>query len=223
MPWQDQRENTYRTRLHIGFDGLKKRWGTAEASFTDDTLVICGHPVMERWEEDYMQDLAAIATMNGGRVLEVGFGMGISAEFIQKHDIGEHVVIEANKDVLERARQFAAEARHPVRLLCGFWEDVVPALEAGSFDGILFDTYPLAPGEVHRNHFAFFAAAHRLLKPGGVLTYYSDEISEFSPEHIACLKSAGFDRIETRTCEVAPPPDCKYWTSKTILSPIIIK
>ena len=221
--WHDVRDLTVRERLDIGFDELKDKWQSAPPTFTEETLTICGHPVMERWEENYMSELAEIATSKGGNVLEVGFGMGISAGFVQQHAIETHTVIEANQEVFERLRQFAAAAAHPVIPLLGFWETVTPNLKDASFSGILFDTYPLVPDEVHKNHFAFFQEAFRLLKPGGVLTYYSDEIAEYSPEHLACLRQAGFSQITARPCPVQPPAGCRYWKSRTILSPIVIK
>ena len=219
----DPRSGTFRERLVIGFDGVKERWKNAAAEFDRDALTILGHPVMERWEDGYMQALAKIAARNGGRVLEVGFGMGISAGHLQREAIAEHWIVEANAGVLEAGRAFAAAAKAPVTLLHGFWEDVVPKLEAGSFDGILFDTYPLNAEEVHKNHFNFFREAHRLLKPGGVLTYYSDEVAGFSPDHLEALRRAGFPAADGVVCDVEPPADCKYWTSKTILAPIVIR
>lgn len=193
------------------------------AVFDRETLTVLGHPVMERWEDDYMRVLAGIAAQGGGSVLEVGFGMGISAGHLQSHAIEEHWIIEANADVLATARSFAASARSRVRLLHGFWEEVAPGLPDGGFDGILFDTYPLTADEIHRNHYPFFATAFRLLRPGGVLTYYSDEIAAFSADHVRALRDAGFERIDGQVCSVDPPRGCRYWTAKTILAPIVVK
>lgn len=219
----DPRSATHEERVRIGFENLKKKWSEAEATYTDETLTICGHPVMESWEKEYMRDLAHTACKKGGKVLEVGYGMGISAGYIQQQQVEEHIIIEANQEVCERAEAFAKSAPRPVRLLEGFWEDVVSEIPDGSISGILFDTYPLVEDEVHQNHFPFFKEAHRILRPGGVLTYYSDEISQFSEQHMACLRKAGFIKISGRVCRVTPPSDCKYWQSKTILVPVVIK
>lgn len=218
----DMRDATVRTRTEIGFDE-RDAWRDASATFTDHTLTIQGHPVMEDWEEGYMKRLAHICAAQGGTVLEVGFGMGISARHIQRHPIDRHIVIEANWDVFEQLVAFAKSAAHPVSPLFGFWEDTTALLPDASVSGILFDTYPLTEEEIHRNHFPFFKEAHRLLRPGGVLTYYSDEIDSFSPQHRALLEEAGFSDIQGETFPVTPPADCQYWKSATILAPIVRK
>jgi guanidinoacetate N-methyltransferase len=221
--WSDSRQATFHERLRIGFDNLREKWKTADANFSPDALTICGHPVMESWEDNYMKELAQIASSRGGKVLEVGFGLGISASYLQKQNISQHFIIEANEEVIAKAEQFARAARVPVKLLPGFWEDITPDLPTAGFSGILFDTYPLNPDEVHQNHFSFFEEAHRLLRPGGVLTYYSDEISNFSPSHLKMLRDSGFDSISAKLCLVNPPADCRYWKEKTILAPIIVR
>jgi len=216
-------KNTYQERLKIGFDNVKEGWQLADPEFTADSLKICGHPVMESWEDNYMKILAKIASANNGVVLEVGFGLGISANYIQQFGVCKHIIIEANKKVFEKAEIFIEIAKSEVELIFGFWEDVTKKISDNSFDGILFDTYPLTPEDVHKNHFCFFQEAHRLLKPGGILTYYSDEVDSFSQKHVECLRNAGFYTINEKICKVSPPQDCQYWESKTILAPIIIK
>jgi len=165
--------------------------------------------------------LARTAASRGGAVLEVGFGMGISARYIQTHDIGSHTIIEPNWEVFQQLQTFAQKAIHPVEPLLGFWEEVTPSLPTECFSGILFDTYPLLADELHENHFPFFKEAYRLLKPGGVLTYYSDERDSFSPSHRAQLIHAGFSNIRSEGCPVRPPPDCAYWRDDSLLVPII--
>jgi guanidinoacetate N-methyltransferase len=221
--WNDVRDLTFQERLKIGFNEVSKKWQSAAADFTEDKLTICGHPVMERWEDNYMRMLAEIATRNGGTILEVGFGLGISAFYIQNQKIKKHIIIEANRDVYEKACEFSRKMSSEIELILGFWEDTIFRLSDESIDGILFDTYPLEIEEVHCNHFNFFDEAYRLLKPNGVLTYYSDEISDFSKGHVDLLQQSGFAKIQSKICQVAPPPDCQYWRSNTILAPIIIK
>lgn len=221
--FEDGRAVTYQARCDIGFHADAEAWREEIALFSEDSLTIAGHPVMERWEDEYMRELAAISTHNAGDILEVGFGMGISAEYIQSHKISSHTIIEANRDVYEILKHFSEESVRPTIPLFGFWQEVVSTLRSDSFDGILFDTYPLSEREIHKNHFDFFTEAFRLLRPGGILTYYSDEIEDFSNEHRAKLEDAGFVRISKKVCEVRPPKDCQYWTSETIVAPIITR
>lgn len=221
--FDDVRNVTYHTRQEIGFLPDYHMWKDEKATFTNDDLVIQGHPVMERWEDSYMKELASIAAQKGGEVLEVGFGMGISAQYIQMHSIATHIIIEANADVFDALLRFAQESAHPILPLQGFWQEVTKTIPNESLSGILFDTYPLSESEIHQNHFTFFEEAYRMLKKGGILTYYSDEIDTFSPTHIKRLQAAGFSNIAKKVCSVTPPDNCQYWKSNTIVAPIITK
>ncbi|MFQ5703607.1 MAG: class I SAM-dependent methyltransferase [Gemmatimonadales bacterium] len=219
----DVRHASHSARLEIGFAHAASGWANAKAEFSDGTLSICGHPVMEDWEAPYMRRLGEIASSNGGVVLEVGFGMGIAATFIQSHGVRKHIVVEANRDVFRCLEEFATRYRKSVIPLFGFWQDVMPSIADESVDGILFDTYPLNENEVHCNHYPFFEHAYRVLKKGGVLTYYSDEISDFSHAHRNLLRDAGFEDIAHELCRVSPPQTCVYWHGDTIVAPIITK
>jgi guanidinoacetate N-methyltransferase len=202
-----------------------EEWKSAKPEFTPHTLQILGEPVMEDWEEPYMKVLAEIATRQGGTVLEVGFGMGISARFIQQHRITRHIIIEANHDVAEQARAWAKTCPADILILEGLWQDEIAKIPDSTLDGILFDTYPITDVEFYQNNFNFFPHAFAKLRTGGVLTYYSDEISSFSDAHMKSLLAAGFrrDRIQGTPVPVNPPADCAYWKAKTILAPVILK
>jgi len=194
-----------------------------ENIFVDDfKLEIAGHPVMERWEAPYMKKLAEIATMNGGKVLEVGFGLGISASYIQDNQLEEHHIIEANDQIFERMKDFTKSAKSSTFLYSGFWEDISKNFEDQYFDGILFDTYPITLEELHTARFSFFSEANRLLKVGGVFTHYSGEL-EFTDEYTQYLYKVGFSKFSGELVSVNPPNDCLYWRSNQIMAPIIIK
>lgn len=205
---------------------MRAEWLRSAAEYTTGALTIGGFQVMQGWEDGYMAELAAIAARSGGRILEVGFGMGISARYIQRcQEVRSHVVIECHQDVVRFALAQCAEGVSSGRLILvnGFWEDVVPCLQGESFDGILFDSIELDREPHPFNSFAFFHAAHRLLRPGGVFTYFSDEPREMSAQHVQHLRQAGFTDIDYRVCRVAPPPDCRYWAEETIVAPIVTK
>ena len=182
--------------------------------------------IMQDWESPYMEALAKIATSMGGNVLEVGFGMGISAGFIQKsRKIKTHTIIECHPLMIQSAENKFAKQIKSGRLILqkGFWEDVTKHIPDKSFDGILFDSCPLDKEVEFFQFFPFFQEAFRLLKDDGVFTYFSDESKEISKDHLMELEKAGFKNIKFNLCKVQPSKTCLYWKSDTIVAPIIQK
>lgn len=219
--WEKKYKNS--EELYLNYD--RNDWKQAKAEFSEHSLHILGEPVMEDWEEPYMKDLANVACSRGGVVLELGFGMAISSGYIQQNNIERHIIIEANKDVAEKARRFAKNSRIQTILFEGLWEETIEQIDDCSLDGILFDTYPIQEEELYQNHFNFFPYAFRKLKKNGIFTYYSDEIYSFSDIHLRRLQEAGFDfkNIKSTVSNVNPPASCSYWKANTILVPIVIK
>jgi hypothetical protein len=95
--------------------------------------------VMMEWEKPYMY--ACIDALQPfGDVLEVGFGLGYSAERIQSYHPKSHTIIEYHPEVAARAHEWAKRYPHVI-IVEDTWQHALPFL--GVFDCIFFDDYPL--------------------------------------------------------------------------------
>lgn len=226
-----------------GYHGLAKershdRWYHESEILTDDTLTIEGHPVTERWETPYMKMFASTVTRHGGRILECGFGMSISATAIQRYCPTEHVIIEFNEDVFKRLQIFQQETQGKVTPILGLASKIASSLELESFDGIFYDTYPLNAEEQNTHQFIFIQQAYRLLKPGGILSYcnltsmgvlrnnYPSWEVLFNETQVPYLIDAGVPKNDIKgflIFNVYPPSNCQYFQHNTAIIPLIIK
>ena len=113
-----------------------------------------GYQVMMEWEKQYMVDL--IEKLNpSGKVLEIGFGLGISASEIQKYDIESHTIIERDPEVLKVAHDWASKQNHTVYIVEGKWQNALHHL--GTFDSIFFDDSPdVVEDELDLRGYKFF-------------------------------------------------------------------
>lgn len=97
------------------------------------------YQVMMEWEKPYME--ALIERLNpSGDVLEIGFGLGYSADAIQKYNISSHTIIENDPQVLEKAYQWAEKQKYQVNIIEGTWQNRLRDLT--KFDSIFFDDSP---------------------------------------------------------------------------------
>lgn len=196
-----------------------KDWCKMPVTLNESELLIGGWQVMQSWEEPLMQVMAREVTAQGGDILEIGFGMGISARKIMQYGCNSYTVIEAHPVIVEKAEEWGSMQRIPVTVIEGLWQDVVPTL-TNQFDGIFFDTYPLSEQERHRNHFPFIPIAPRLLRKNGVLVYYSDETTEFRAEHLQLLLTY-FDEVKLiKVAGLCPNAYCEYWKESNMIVPV---
>ncbi len=208
---------------------MVEKWAKSQAKYDDTQLIIDGQQVMQDWERPYMEAMSEVVTATHGDVLEIGFGMAISASYMQSMGVKSYTVIECNEGVRGEFEKW--KAKYPgrdINLVFGKWQDVIDDL--GLYDGIFFDTYPLSEEEfndyvVRDVTFAehFFEAAARHLKPGGIFTYYSNEIDSLSRRHQRSILKH-FKSITISECKpLFPPADCNYWWAESMCVTTAIK
>eukprot|EP00746_Dinoflagellata_sp_MGD_P020433 gnl/MRDRNA2_/MRDRNA2_147620_c0_seq1.p1 gnl/MRDRNA2_/MRDRNA2_147620_c0~~gnl/MRDRNA2_/MRDRNA2_147620_c0_seq1.p1 ORF type:complete len:349 (+),score=31.73 gnl/MRDRNA2_/MRDRNA2_147620_c0_seq1:203-1249(+) len=175
----------------------RAKWMESPIKATDEYLIIQGQVIMDRSDTTHMKKLAEIASERGGRIMETGYGMGISARLIHEFNGGnvrEHVIIEGNKAVFEQNLSKYANENPKITPKLGFWQDVVLSLESGTFDAILYDTHPVDDKDrfseqvIHQRD--IMKEVYRILKPGGIFTYFAN-MDTLDGDRKA-LKLAGF-------------------------------
>jgi len=133
--------------------------------FEEDELVF---EVMMNWEDSIMKASADYVCENGGDILEVGFGMGISAGYIQANNINSHTIIENHPQIIEKAKAWA-EDKPNVTIIEGDWYDIKDSLS--TYDGIFYDTY----GDTNMNNFS--SSLNSLTKAGTHVTWWNNNNS----------------------------------------------
>jgi guanidinoacetate N-methyltransferase len=198
--------------LDIGIDSDR-----SEGHLTDEQI-------MEDWQLPIMQAMSEIVADSHGDVLEVGFGRGISSGMIQQQGVQSHTIIECNTSIIERFQHWKSDqANQNIIMVEGMWQDTIDNLP--QYDGIFFHTYPLNEEEymkyVHgkvtfAEHFFPVAAEH--LKPGGVFTYFSNEIDSLSRAHQRSLFQY-FKELSIKRVSLDMPPDVKdtWWANSMVI------
>jgi hypothetical protein len=202
-------------RALLKFPSTPDEWRTLPATYDANGLKISDFEVMQYWEDSYMREMAKIVSSTHGDVLEIGYGLGLSSEHIQENGVKSHSIIELHPDIFEKLKTWATNKPN-VKAIEGAWEEKIRDFRDESFDGILFDTFPLSPETLRKNHFDFFPQAFRLLRKGGVFTYYSDESDYLPGEHQKMLLRL-FPIINIRKITVQPVEKCQYWKKRQII------
>jgi len=139
-------------------------------TFESDKITIddTGEEVMMSWEDSLMSASAAYVTQDGGDILEIGFGMGISAGYMHSHSIDSHTIVENHPQILEKLETWAS-GKSNVTIVSQSWYDVKDSI--GTFDGIFYDTY----GDDDMIHFS--SSLSGLTKSGTKVTFWNNEQS----------------------------------------------
>ena len=180
--------------------------------------------IMEDWQIPIMRAMAESVASPQRDLLEIGFGRGVSSEFIQAAGVKSHTIVECNERVVERYTAWRARRpEHDIRLIFGKWQDTLD--QFGQYDAIFFHTYALSEDEyletaVKGATFAehFFDTAAAYLRPGGVFTYLTNEIDSLSREHQRSLLSR-FRSVElSKVAPLSMPADLHdTWYARSMM------
>ena len=167
---------------------------------SDNTL----EQVMMDWEDDLMKAHANLVCHNKGDILEFGFGMGISATYIQSYKPKSHTIIEIHPQIIEKAKLWALDKPN-VKIIEGDWVECLNQLT--KYDGIFFDTY----GD--ENYLKFGEIAKDLAKPKAHITWWN---SMYEPNNVY-----GFNNVTYTKYDIDPPKN-NYFNNKEYYLPLKI-
>ena len=157
--------------------------------------------VMMNWEDDIMKKSAEYICESKGDILEIGFGMGICADYIQAQDVKSHTIIEIHPQIIERLKAWA-EDKNNVIILEGDW---YTAEGLKTYDGIFLDTFGdenIDHGLMHRFKEFVLPKAN----PNAKLTYWNS-YNGVVPRNDRNVY--GFDKISYEAIPVTPV-ECDY-------------
>jgi len=156
--------------------------------------------VMMDWESSIMKASADYVCSNGGDILELGFGMGISAGYIQENSINSHTIVECHPQVLAKAREWA-EGKSNVVIVEGEWFDIKDSLS--TYDGVFYDTY----GEDDWSRFGSVISS--LVNIDAKVTWWNNSPSATTIHDI--------DGVEYEQIDINPPINSYYNSNKYYL------
>jgi len=172
-------------------------FGSDKIHYTDGTTF----EVMMDWEHSLMSASAAYVCEGGGDILEIGFGMGISAGYIHSHSISSHTIVENHPQIITKAQEWAS-GKSNVTIVSNSWYDVKDDLS--TYDGIFYDTY----GD--ENSYNFSSSLSNLTKSGTKVTWWNNNPSKTDLFNIPNLSWQEVD---------VDPPSNSYFNSTTYYLP----
>ena len=158
------------------------------------------YQVMMDWEQPIMDKMAELCVSEGDEVLEMGFGMGILSNEIQKRKPKSHTIIECHKDIIPKLKEWAKNKSN-VNVVEGNWIEEIHNLPI-KYDAIIQDTY----GDEFRHSLKF--AVELLKKNNCKVTYWNNN------------SDLGFNEVEHHEVSVNPP-DNKYYTKDIYKVPLV--
>ncbi|WP_052659271.1 class I SAM-dependent methyltransferase [Pseudomonas sp. LFM046] len=182
-------------------DPRRKEYLSTEVHYTEESLRIGEHYVMHEWERPLIRRMVEnLKITSTDHVLEIGFGLGISATLLQQFRPVTHTIVEPHPQVLEQARQWQGE-RNGVHLRQGYWQQL--GSDSTHFTAIFFDPFCDDMAAVDDENISFLEFASRtLLAEDGRLAMFC--IHPFLPLDYQRAMFAHYRQVEIGVVQVEP-------------------
>ena len=182
-------------------DPQRKDYLATEAVYTDDSLRIGDEYVMHEWERPLIRRMVEDLKLTpDDRLLEIGFGMGISASILQEFGPASHTIVEPHPQVLVQAERWKGE-RTNIQLHPGYWQQL--DARAQRFSAIFFDPFSDDMTAVDDENLRFLEfAAQSLLGDGGRLALFC--IRPLLALEYQRVMFEHYRRVEISSVQVAP-------------------
>ena len=161
--------------------------------------------IMMSWEKPIMKRHAEIVCKNGGDILEIGFGMGISADYIQQQKPKSHTIVEIHPEIAKKARNWSKDKIN-ITIIEDDWYNVVNDLR--TYDGIFYDA------ENDKYKIDFYQMIKTLLKDNSVYTFFNLQGDGIKNDH----NIEENVRYEIMTIN---PPENPYLNSNIYYLPVV--
>ena len=182
-------------------DPQRKDYLATEAVYTGDSLRIGDEYVMHEWERPLIRRMVEDLKLTpDDRLLEIGFGMGISASILQEFGPASHTIVEPHPQVLVQAERWKG-SRTNIQLHLGYWQQLDPG--AQRYSAIFFDPFADDMAAVDDENLRFLKfAAQSLLGDGGRLALFC--IRPLLPLEYQRVMFEHYRRVEISSVQVAP-------------------
>lgn len=117
-------------------------------------------PLMHEGFKNLEEKSAEIVSQNGGHILEVGFGLGISATKFINSNIASYTCVEINNTIYQYAQNWAV-GKSNVTIINSSWQEAFSTLTT-KYDGIYFDN-------LDADHSQFYTTAKLVLNTGSII------------------------------------------------------
>lgn len=190
-------------------------WILEPEQYTTNGLNIGGCSIVEYWEKP-IQEILAKSVYNGEQdsILEIGYGLGFASQFISNLPFAIHLLVEAHPSIAKNAKK---ELSDKSSVIVSFWQDIIKFLKANTFDGIIFDAYPVENIQYDGTKEStlkfvsdFLIEASPLLKICGKLVFLDFSCEVHLLEKFNQIVNANFTKFEVVTVNIDIPVNCTY-------------